>query len=100
MHINLNVMIYMAGSRSLHSGCFEVNNVDFNKESEWTAAVTAYQFIQKIKYDTGYHDDTKVLKITYNGDIDITELVRKVRPVIQNDLPFLLKRPYSCRARF
>lgn len=88
MHINLDVMMYIAGVRTLNSGNLEVNNLDFKKDPDWTAAVIAYQFIQKIKYETGYRDDTKILKVTYDGKNDITELVKKVKPVPQDDLPF------------
>ena len=53
-------MMYIAGARLLRSGSFEVNIVDFKKDPDWTAAIIAYQFVQKIKYDTGYHDDSKI----------------------------------------
>lgn len=86
MNIIIEVIMRNAGSRILRAGTFEVNTVDFKKEADWTAAVSAYQFIQQIKIETSYN--IVIEKVTYNVGIDITELVKKVRPVIQEDLPF------------
>ncbi|HWO76538.1 MAG TPA: hypothetical protein VNM69_11685 [Bacillus sp. (in: firmicutes)] len=87
MQILIKIQLSIEGTRSEYAGHFPVNNRKFKKDPDWEAAITAYQQIQKIKYETGYRK-TEILKVTYNEDKDITELVKRVTPVIKDDLPF------------
>lgn len=88
MYINIKVIVSMDNSRSMHFGSCEVLNSDYKKDPDWTAACAAYNLIRDIKFKTGYRDNTKIVEVIYDGDKDITELTKKVRPVIQDNLPF------------
>ncbi|KWW17958.1 hypothetical protein AS888_20825 [Peribacillus simplex] len=59
-----------------------MKNSDFKKEPDWTAAVAAYEWIQQIKINFAASDDFRIDQVIYNGDIEITELVEKVKPII------------------
>lgn len=86
MEILLRVQLNIDGTNLESSGHFPVKISDYKKDPDWTAAVIAYQFIQQIKYETGYRK-TDILKVTYDEN-DITELVKRVTPNIKDDLPF------------
>lgn len=88
MNINIKLNLHAKGNNFLQSGSFPVTNSEFKKDPDWTAAIAAYEWIQRIQSDYGSSGDFRIDKVVYNGDIDITELVKKVRPVIQDDLPF------------
>ncbi len=62
----------------MQSGSFPVLNTDFKKDPDWTAAVTAYKWIQNIKIDFAASEDFRIDQVIYNGDIEITELVNAV----------------------
>lgn len=69
-------------------GSFEVNKKDFKDDPGLTAGVEAYKFIEQIKNETG-HRDTVIEKVIYDGQNDITEITRQIRPVIDDSiLPF------------
>ncbi|WP_243299727.1 hypothetical protein [Bacillus litorisediminis] len=86
MEILIRVQLSIDGIGTESVGHFPVKVNDFRKDPDWTVAVIAYQQIQRIKYDTGYRK-TEILKVTYD-EKDIMELVKKVTPVIKDDLPF------------
>ncbi|MGE7686742.1 hypothetical protein [Peribacillus simplex] len=88
MEIQIEVQLFANGAKFLQSGSCSVIATDFRKEPEWTAAVSAYEWIQKIKSSVRYPDDFQIIRVVYNGENDITGLVRKVRPKIKDDLPF------------
>jgi hypothetical protein len=51
---------------------------DFKKDSDWTAAIAAYEWIQQIKNNYAVSEDFRIDQVIYNDDNDITELVKKV----------------------
>ncbi|PLT29996.1 hypothetical protein [Peribacillus deserti] len=76
MDISLEVTIRAHGTRFMRKGVFPVDPKQFQQASDHTAAKTAYEWIQKIKRDTGYAPDTEVLKAVYNEGNEITQLVK------------------------
>lgn len=87
MEITLIVQLNIEGTRSIRGGSFPVIPKEFKDNPDFTAAVIAYQFIQDCKKETGYRD-TLIEKVIYNGEKDITEIVRGIRPITHDDLPF------------
>ncbi|KRF62498.1 hypothetical protein ASG99_24480 [Bacillus sp. Soil768D1] len=65
-----------------------VANSGFKKDPDWAAAIAAYEWIQQIQNEFGSSKDFRIDKVVYNGDNDITELIKKGRPIIEDDLPF------------
>ncbi|MFS0890528.1 hypothetical protein [Peribacillus frigoritolerans] len=80
MHITIKVYLYAKGTKFLKSGSFPVVNSEFKKDPDWTAAIAAYQWIQQIKINFAASEDFRIDQVIYNEDIDITELVEKVKP--------------------
>lgn len=80
MNINIKVYLHSKGTRFLQSGSFTVVNSEFKKEPDWTAAIAAYEWIQLIKIKFAASDDFRIDEVIYNEDINITELVKKVKP--------------------
>ena len=87
MQITVSINLNIEGNRMGNTGSFSVDSWKFKKNPDWEAAIIAYKQIEKIKYDTGYRK-TEILKVTYNEDHDITELVKRVTPIDKDDLPF------------
>ncbi|MGE7880172.1 hypothetical protein [Peribacillus muralis] len=56
-------------------------NSDFKKDPDWTAAIAAYEWIQQIKMSFSVSEDFRIDQVIYNGENDITELVKKVKPI-------------------
>ncbi|MFF2588878.1 hypothetical protein ACFVSS_13415 [Peribacillus butanolivorans] len=88
MEIQIEVQLFANGAKFLQSGNCSVITTDLKKEPEWTAAISAYEWIQKIKNSVRYPEDYQIVSVVYNGENDITDLVRKVCPIIKDDLPF------------
>ncbi|MGE7907933.1 hypothetical protein ACQKNS_26680 [Peribacillus sp. NPDC094092] len=88
MEIQIEVQLFANGAKFLQSGSCSVITTDFRKEPKWTAAVSAYEWIQKIKGSVRYPGDFQIVSVVYDGENDITNLVRKVRLIIKDDLPF------------
>ena len=86
MKILLTVKLHARETDFLQSGNFPVLPSEFKKDPDWTAAVAAYEWIEKIKANTGYSADFSIIEVRYNSDHDITDLVKSVRP--NSDLPF------------
>ncbi|MFJ8071585.1 hypothetical protein ACIQZD_21970 [Peribacillus sp. NPDC096447] len=82
MNINIKVYLHSKGTKFLQSGSFPVPNSDFKKDPDWTAAIAAYEWIQQININFAASEDFRINQVTYNEDIDITELVKKVKPII------------------
>ncbi|MFJ7993564.1 hypothetical protein ACIQY5_15485 [Peribacillus frigoritolerans] len=81
MNINIKVYLYSKGTKFLQSGSFPVPNAKYKEDPDWTAAVAAYEWIQQIKSNYAASKDFRIDQVIYNDDVDITELVKKVRPL-------------------
>lgn len=79
MHITIKVYLHAKENNFLQSGSFPVNNSDFKKDPDWTAAIAVYKWVQQIKNNYAASEDFRIDQVVYNEDIDITELVKKVR---------------------
>ncbi|MFJ7755667.1 hypothetical protein ACQKGI_19880 [Peribacillus muralis] len=79
MNINIKVYLHSNNTKFLKSGSFPVRNSDFKKDPDWTAAIAAYEWIQRIKMNFAASEDFRIDQVIYNGDTDITGLVKKVR---------------------
>ncbi|MGE7877890.1 hypothetical protein [Peribacillus muralis] len=66
----------------MQSGSFPIANSEFKKDPDWTAAIASYQWIQQIQNEYGSSKDIRIDKVVYNGDIDIRELVKNVKPIL------------------
>ncbi|MBT2615141.1 MULTISPECIES: hypothetical protein [unclassified Bacillus (in: firmicutes)] len=82
MNINIKVYLHSKGTRFLQSGSISVPNLDFKKDPDWTAAIAAYKWIEEIKINFAASEDFRIDQVIYNEDIDITDLVKKVKPII------------------
>ncbi|AMM92590.1 hypothetical protein UP17_08575 [Peribacillus simplex] len=80
MNINIKVYLHTKGTNFFQSGSFQVINSDFKKDPDWIAAIAAYEWIQQIKINFAASEDFRIDQVTYNADIDITELVKNVMP--------------------
>ncbi|MFJ7681138.1 hypothetical protein [Peribacillus butanolivorans] len=78
MNINIKVYLHSKGTKFLQSGSFPVPNSEYKKDPDWTAAITAYEWIQQIKNSYAASEDFRIDQVIYNEDIDITEIVKKV----------------------
>ncbi|WP_366160531.1 hypothetical protein ABXS71_16730 [Bacillus infantis] len=87
MNVLVEIQLTIDGVGSVSAGDFKVNNRDFKKDPDFACAVIAYEWIQKLKYDTGFRD-TSIDEVTWNQENDITGLVKSIKPVIKDDLPF------------
>lgn len=81
MNINIKVYLHSKGTKFLQSGSFPVPNAEFKKDPDWTAAIAAYEWIHLIKINFAASEDFRIDQVIYNEDIDITELVKKVKPI-------------------
>lgn len=82
MNINIKVYLHAKGTNFLQSGSFPVTTSDYKKDPDWTAAVAAYEWIEQIKINFAASKDFRIDQVVYNDDIDITELVKKVKPIL------------------
>jgi carbohydrate-binding DOMON domain-containing protein len=82
MNINLNVHLNIEGNHTSCGGDFKV----WKKED---IAQLAYQWIKKIKMETG-HRKTIIEKVTWNIENDITAQVIELEqsPIPDDNLPF------------
>ncbi|MCK1986254.1 MULTISPECIES: hypothetical protein [Peribacillus] len=81
MKINIKVYLHSKGTKFLQSRSFPVLNSEFKKDPDRTAAIAAYEWIQQIRIKFAASEDFLIDQVTYNEEIDITELVKKVRPL-------------------
>ncbi|MDM5358136.1 hypothetical protein [Peribacillus sp. ACCC06369] len=82
MNINIKVYLHAKETNFLQSGSFPIVPSDYRKDPDWTAANTAYEWIQQIKINFAASKDFRIDQVVYNDDIDITELVKKVKPIL------------------
>jgi hypothetical protein len=72
MKFNLNVVLNIEGTNVVQGGEF------YARRKEDIPGI-AYEWIRKIKMDTGYRD-TVIVEVLVNGETDITDEVRKYIP--------------------
>jgi hypothetical protein len=66
---------------------FFVRDRDFNEDRNFAVAVAAYEWIQQQWRESGCRDMI-IEMVTGNEENDITEDVKRIRPVIIDNLPF------------
>lgn len=90
MEIQLEVHLTSDRGRSRHQGSFPVKISDFKKDPDYTAAVAAIEFIHHIRAQASGFAQADVEQVIYNGEQDITELVKETDPNAADfdDLPF------------
>jgi hypothetical protein len=76
MELNFRVMVAIEGTRSLRFGRAKVDGLKFTVDPEGEAAKYGLQVYKKFKHETGFRS-TQLLNVAYNGEHDITELVKK-----------------------
>ncbi|MGE7766692.1 hypothetical protein [Peribacillus sp. NPDC096540] len=81
MNINIKVYLHVKETNFFQSGSFPVVNSEFKKDPDWAAAIAAFEWIQQIQSEHGSSGDFRIDKVVYNDDNDITELVKKVKPI-------------------
>ncbi|TKC15665.1 hypothetical protein [Robertmurraya kyonggiensis] len=87
LEIHLTTFTPVGPNRGMRRGLFKVNDRDYNKDPLFTASVEAYKFIEQIHRDAKYMG-LNIDKVLWE-DEDITEEVKKIRPIIPEDnLPF------------
>jgi hypothetical protein len=69
-------MVNIEGARSLRFGRFKVDDLEFTVNPDDIAANYGLKVYQNLKRETGYRS-TQLLNVIYNGEHDITELVKK-----------------------
>lgn len=87
MNVVIQTVLNIEGIRGYSNGEFTVKTSDFKKDPDFAVAVVAYEWIQQQMNETG-HRETVIEKVTWNEVNDITEIVKEIRPVIKDDLPF------------
>jgi hypothetical protein len=84
MKVTIDVHLVIAGARTMLSGDFSVYKHDH-------IPVIAYDWIKKIRRETGYYGNQSIIeKVIYNGDQDITDKVKEIdaAPIPDLDLPW------------
>lgn len=76
MEIVIRIIVQTRGIRSMSAGSFLVNQRLFREDANKEAAKVAYQWIKQVKKEM---DVDVIEKVIYNGDNDITELVRELQ---------------------
>jgi hypothetical protein len=69
-------MVSIDGSRSLHFGRYKVDDFSFSINPDYEAAKYGLEIYQRVQPETGYRE-TELLKVIYNGENEITDLVKK-----------------------
>ncbi|EFV79579.1 hypothetical protein HMPREF1013_00178 [Bacillus sp. 2_A_57_CT2] len=80
-------MLNIEGIRGSSRGEFFVHDRDFKDDPNFAVAVVAYEWIQQQWRESGCRD-LIIEMVTWNEEIDITEDVRRIEPVVIDDLPF------------
>ncbi|WP_409300761.1 hypothetical protein [Peribacillus sp. SCS-155] len=89
MEVHVELTMIGRGNRFLQAGSFPVTVSDFKRNPDETVAIIAYEWIETIKRDHGYNMAEFALeKVIYNAQHDITKIVKQLRPVIEDNLPF------------
>ncbi|MFS0591701.1 hypothetical protein AB1L05_08875 [Cytobacillus horneckiae] len=88
MRVLIETQLDVEGNRGLRRGNFDIKNSEFKKDPDWYISILAYEWIQKqiSEYDGR---KTEIVKVTWNEENDITEIVKQIRPIEPiDDLPF------------
>ncbi|RFU61214.1 hypothetical protein [Peribacillus glennii] len=85
VHLFISIFSYRSGGSFSQKGSFSVRVSDFKKNPDKSAALPAYAWLKKERYLTNEYE---IQKVVYDGENDITELVKKIRIVPKDDLPF------------
>ncbi|OIK11807.1 hypothetical protein BIV59_10725 [Bacillus sp. MUM 13] len=85
MEVSLEVYMNSKGGRFMRKSSFSVKLSDYKKNPDEAAAIAAYEWIQRIKEE---HIEFTVEKVMYNGEHDITRIVKQLKPVFPDNLPF------------
>lgn len=87
MRVVIETMLNIEGIRGSSRGEFFVQDRDFRDDPSFAVAVVAYEWIQQQWRESGCRDMI-VEMVTWNEENDITEVVKQVQPVVEDDLPF------------
>ncbi|MFD5853905.1 hypothetical protein ACFWGC_27705 [Cytobacillus pseudoceanisediminis] len=88
MKVVIETQLNIEGNRGSSRGEFFVNNRDFKDDPNFAVAVVAYEWVQQQKRETGQRE-TIIEKVTWNEVNDITDIVKKIQPLLPEDnLPF------------
>lgn len=87
MRVVIETMLNIEGIRGSSRGEFFVQDRDFRDDPNFAVAVVAYEWIQQQWRESGCRDMI-IEMVTWNEENDITEDVRRIEPVVRDDLPF------------
>jgi hypothetical protein len=87
MKVVIETILNIEGNRGMRRGEFFVHDRDFKTDANFSVAVVAYEWIQHQMKETGYRE-TIIEKVTWNENNDITEDVKRIRPIVKDNLPF------------
>jgi hypothetical protein len=87
MRVIIETKLNIEGIKGLSRGEFFVRNKEFKADPNFAVAVVAYEWIQQQWRETGCRDMV-IEMVTWNEENVITEDVKKIRPVVRDDLPF------------
>lgn len=87
MKISIRIIYQANGNKIMQKADFPVNYRKSKENPDQTAARVASYWLNQIKHEMNIAD---ILKVVYNEDIDITELVKQLEesPIPDMDLPF------------
>lgn len=88
MNVLITTRLNTEGSIGLRSGNFNIKNSDFKKDPDWYIAIIAYEWIKDQIAEYGGRK-TEILRVTWNEENDITDIVKSIYPIMPDDnLPF------------
>ncbi|MGE6614053.1 hypothetical protein ACQKFG_26800 [Peribacillus sp. NPDC076916] len=65
MNINIKVYLHSKETKFSQKGSFPVPNAKYKEDPDWTAAVAAYEWIQKIKSSYAASKDFRIDHVVY-----------------------------------
>lgn len=87
--MNITIQIFYTSdydSKLMQKASFPVNTYHFKQKPDQEAARVAFEWWKLIKHDLSYR--VKIEKVIYNGENDITELIKQLDNAPIPDLPF------------
>jgi hypothetical protein len=87
MRVVIETILIIEGNRGSSRGEFFVRDRDFKDDPNFAVAVVAYEWIQQQWRESGCRD-LIIEMVTWNEENVITEDVRRIEPVVMDDLPF------------